>query len=161
MTSTPHMQYKNGAFHTFLTIRLFISLYLFNSFMGMWQKYSLWVLFNYILKSIIMLYKLFWRRLYLFILFVFLFSVMNIFQGVSALLCIFTIAKEFGEHHFHELSGKTDIPSIGIYYKPSIVNYYITSIGIYYIPSKVHCIYLYFTQRHLDKQAVCWPGLPV
>jgi hypothetical protein len=44
--------------------------------------------------------------------FVFL-SVMNIFQGLSALMCLLTISKEFGEHHFHELSGKTDIPSLG------------------------------------------------
>jgi hypothetical protein len=41
------------------------------------------------------------------------FSVMNIFQGLSALMCLLTISKEFGEHHFHELSGKTDIPSLG------------------------------------------------
>jgi len=40
-------------------------------------------------------------------------SVMNIFQGLSALMCLLTISKEFGEHHFHELSGKTDIPSLG------------------------------------------------
>jgi hypothetical protein len=39
---------------------------------------------------------------------------MNIFQGMSALMCLLTIAKEFGEHHFHELSGKTDIPSLGM-----------------------------------------------
>ena len=45
--------------------------------------------------------------------FPFWFSVMNIFQGLSAILCLFTIAKEFAENHFHELSGKTDIPSIG------------------------------------------------
>ena len=40
---------------------------------------------------------------------------MNIFQGLSALMCALTISKEFGEHHFHELSGKTDIPSIGLF----------------------------------------------
>jgi hypothetical protein len=28
-------------------------------------------------------------------------------------MCLLTISKEFGEHHFHELSGKTDIPSLG------------------------------------------------
>jgi len=40
---------------------------------------------------------------------------MNIFQGLSIFISLLTISKEFAEHHFHELSAKSDIPSFGKY----------------------------------------------
>ncbi len=67
---------------------------------------------------------------------------MNIFQGMSALMCLLTIAKEFGEHHFHELSGKTDIPSLGMIFFVDIIVVVVvipTLDMIFFVASEMHC----------------------